>query len=128
MKFVPMRGQSDSAIACLAMVTGVSYVEAAKLLYEGGPYKPATQSMICAALERAELPHASTGRKVYGWADVPQPSIVRTLLDPSDTWWHWVVLALGMVFDPGLVAPIRPDHCWRPPISCIVLTKEKVAA
>lgn len=119
-----MRGTSDSAIACLAMVADISYVEAARLMYEGRPYRPASQSCVLAALGRAGVPASSNMRKVYGWDGIPQPAIVRTLLDPSDTYWHWVVRAQGLVFDPGLVAPIKPEHCWRPPLSFISFQRE----
>lgn len=128
MKFVRMRSQSDSATACLAMASGLGYNDAAMVLYEGGPSRPATQSLLLAALERAGIAASSRLGKVYGWQGVPQPSIVRTLLDPSDTWWHWVVYAQNLIFDPGMTAPIHPSHCWRPPVSFIALTKEKVSA
>lgn len=123
-----MRGQTDSAVACLAMAAGIGYEEAAAALYEGGRARPVTQSCMLAALSRAGVASSSTMRRVYGWADVPQPSIVCTLLDPSDSYFQWVVLAQGMVFDPGLIAPIRPDHCWRPPISFLRFERAFVPA
>jgi hypothetical protein len=106
MKFVKQRGDYDCGIACLAMVTGLTYAQAKTLMFPPGHgwcNELTDHYDIKKALEKAGV---ERGRRfVRGpkkFSGMHKTAIVAASMNKTRDRWHWVVFDAerGKILDP----------------------------